>query len=167
MHANHPRGLTGAARALRGRLVDAGIVMLNQSGAAAGGSTTMSRCLRCSAASSRRGCGRTIYIIRTLPARAFPGVSLAEGQALVKALRGRVSGLCQPTYVLELFRRLRQGSDRCGERARRGRGVHIVGLARRGARVPAGGGIGNFTERAANSVIPAKAGTQVSACARG
>ena len=36
-----------------------------------------------------------------------PGTShfrlgLAEGQALVAALRGRVSGLCQPHYVLDI-----------------------------------------------------------------
>jgi lysine 2,3-aminomutase len=29
-------------------------------------------------------------------------LSIAEGQALVQNLRGRVSGLCQPTYVLDL-----------------------------------------------------------------
>jgi lysine 2,3-aminomutase len=28
--------------------------------------------------------------------------SIEEGQALVAALRGRVSGLCQPTYVLDI-----------------------------------------------------------------
>src|SRR5438477_243572 len=29
-------------------------------------------------------------------------VNLREGQALMRALRGRVSGLCQPSYVLDL-----------------------------------------------------------------
>jgi lysine 2,3-aminomutase len=29
-------------------------------------------------------------------------VTLAEGQALVRGLRGRYSGLCQPTYVLDI-----------------------------------------------------------------
>jgi lysine 2,3-aminomutase len=29
-------------------------------------------------------------------------VSLAEGQALVRSLRGRLSGLCQPVYVLDI-----------------------------------------------------------------
>jgi lysine 2,3-aminomutase len=28
--------------------------------------------------------------------------SIAEGQALTRALRGRFSGLCQPTYVLDI-----------------------------------------------------------------
>jgi lysine 2,3-aminomutase len=36
-----------------------------------------------------------------------PGTShlrttVAEGQALMKGLRGRISGLCQPTYVLDI-----------------------------------------------------------------
>ena len=29
-------------------------------------------------------------------------VSIAEGQALMRGLRGRLSGLCQPTYVLDI-----------------------------------------------------------------
>jgi lysine 2,3-aminomutase len=29
-------------------------------------------------------------------------VGLREGQALMRRLRGRVSGLCQPSYVLDL-----------------------------------------------------------------
>jgi lysine 2,3-aminomutase len=29
-------------------------------------------------------------------------LSIAEGQRLVAALRGRVSGLCQPTYILDI-----------------------------------------------------------------
>ena len=29
-------------------------------------------------------------------------ISLAEGQALVRGLRGRYSGLCHPTYVLDI-----------------------------------------------------------------
>jgi lysine 2,3-aminomutase len=28
--------------------------------------------------------------------------TIAEGRALMKALRGRLSGLCQPTYVLDI-----------------------------------------------------------------
>jgi lysine 2,3-aminomutase len=28
--------------------------------------------------------------------------SIGEGQALMRALRGRVSGLCQPAYVLDI-----------------------------------------------------------------
>ena len=36
------------------------------------------------------------------PGTAHFRTSIATGQALVRALRGRVSGLCQPTYVLDI-----------------------------------------------------------------
>jgi lysine 2,3-aminomutase len=34
--------------------------------------------------------------------RPFPHCSIEEGQALMRALRGRLSGLAQPTYVLDI-----------------------------------------------------------------
>jgi len=36
------------------------------------------------------------------PGTAHLRTSIAEGQALMRALRGRYSGLCQPTYVLDI-----------------------------------------------------------------
>jgi lysine 2,3-aminomutase len=36
------------------------------------------------------------------PGTAHFRLSIEEGQALVQALRGRLSGLCQPTYVLDI-----------------------------------------------------------------
>ena len=36
------------------------------------------------------------------PAPAISAQPIAEGQALMKALRGRLSGLAQPTYVLDI-----------------------------------------------------------------
>ena len=36
------------------------------------------------------------------PGTAHLRVSLEDGQALMRALRGRWSGLCQPTYVLDI-----------------------------------------------------------------
>jgi lysine 2,3-aminomutase len=36
------------------------------------------------------------------PGTAHLRTSLAEGQELMRQLRGRVSGLCQPTYVLDI-----------------------------------------------------------------
>ena len=36
------------------------------------------------------------------PGTAHLRVSIARGQALVRALLGRVSGLCQPAYVLDI-----------------------------------------------------------------
>ena len=36
------------------------------------------------------------------PGTAHFRLSIAEGQAIVAALRGSISGLCQPTYVLDI-----------------------------------------------------------------
>jgi len=36
------------------------------------------------------------------PGTAHQRTSIAEGQALMRALHGRTSGLCQPTYVLDI-----------------------------------------------------------------
>ena len=36
------------------------------------------------------------------PGTAHLRTTLAQGQALMRALRGRVSGLCQPDYVLDI-----------------------------------------------------------------
>src|SRR5438445_1339697 len=36
------------------------------------------------------------------PGTAHLRTTLAEGQALMRALRGKVSGLCQPDYVLDI-----------------------------------------------------------------
>jgi lysine 2,3-aminomutase len=103
LHANHPRELTDEARSACGRLVDAGIVMLSQS-------------------VLLRGINDDVDVLAALM-RAFvearikpyylhhpdlaPGTShfrltIAEGQAIVAGLRGRISGLCQPTYILDI-----------------------------------------------------------------
>jgi lysine 2,3-aminomutase len=36
------------------------------------------------------------------PGTAHWRTGIADGQALMRALRGRLSGLCQPTYVLDI-----------------------------------------------------------------
>ena len=36
------------------------------------------------------------------PGTAHLRTNISEGQALMRALRGRVSGLCQPAYVLDI-----------------------------------------------------------------
>jgi lysine 2,3-aminomutase len=103
LHAHHPRVLTPAARAGGGRLVEAGVVMLSQS--------VLLRGINDDAdvlAELMRGFVemrvRPYYLHHPdlAPGTAHFRVSIAEGQALVKALRGRVSGLCQPTYVLDI-----------------------------------------------------------------
>jgi lysine 2,3-aminomutase len=103
LHANHPRELTPAARAACARIVDGGIPMLSQS-------------------VLLRGVNDNVEIMTALM-RAFiecrikpyhlnhadlaPGTShlrttIEAGQDLMRQMRGHVSGLCQPVYVLDV-----------------------------------------------------------------
>jgi lysine 2,3-aminomutase len=103
LHANHPRELTPAARCACARLIDAGIVMVSQ--------TVLLRGVNDDAetlAALMRGFVearvKPYYLHHPDPA---PGtgrfrLSIAEGQALMRQLRGRLSGLAQPTYVLDI-----------------------------------------------------------------
>ncbi|MBN9315381.1 MAG: lysine-2,3-aminomutase-like protein [Devosia sp.] len=103
LHANHPRELTEAARAAAGRLVDAGIVMLSQSVLLRGVNDDV-EVLAALFRGFVEARVKPYYLHHPdlAPGTAHFRVSIAEGQALVKALRGRVSGLCQPTYVLDI-----------------------------------------------------------------
>jgi lysine 2,3-aminomutase len=103
IHANHPRELGAAARAACGRLARAGIPLLGQ--------TVLLRGVNDDPA-VLAALFRGLVAMRVKPYYLHhpdlaPGTaefrpSIAEGQALMRALRGRVSGLCQPTYVLDL-----------------------------------------------------------------
>ena len=101
LHANHPRELTEQARAACARLVDAGIPMLAQSVLLRGvndDAETLGALMRAFVE-----CRIKPYYLHH--ADLAPGTShlrtgIAEGQGLMRALRGRVSGLCQPAYVL-------------------------------------------------------------------
>ncbi|HKH80105.1 MAG TPA: lysine-2,3-aminomutase-like protein [Methylovirgula sp.] len=103
LHANHPRELTGDARAACARLVDAGIPMLGQSVLLRGVNDnveTLEQLMRAFV----RARVKPYYLHHPDLARgtAHFRVSIAEGRALVGALRGRLSGLCQPVYVLDI-----------------------------------------------------------------
>jgi lysine 2,3-aminomutase len=103
LHANHPRELTEQARAACARFVDAGIPMLSQSVLLRGVNDD---------AETLGALMRALVEIRIKPyylhhADLAPGTGhlrtgIAEGQALMRALRGRYSGLCQPAYVLDI-----------------------------------------------------------------
>ena len=103
VHANHPRELTEAARAACRRLADRGILLVSQ--------TVL-----------LKGVNDDVEVLDALM-RAFvearikpyylhhgdlaPGTghwrtSIAEGQALMRALRARLSGLATPSYVLDI-----------------------------------------------------------------
>jgi lysine 2,3-aminomutase len=103
VHANHPRELTPAVRAACARLIDAGIVLVSQSVLLRGvndDAGTLAALMRAFVEMRVK----PYYLHHPDPA---PGtgrfrLTIAEGQALMRALRGRLSGLAQPTYVLDI-----------------------------------------------------------------
>jgi lysine 2,3-aminomutase len=103
LHADHPRELTPAARAACARLVDAGVPMLGQTVLLRGVNddpATLGALMR--AFVETRIKPYYLHHADFAPGTAEFRTSLAEGQALMKAIRGRVSGLAQPTYVLDI-----------------------------------------------------------------
>jgi lysine 2,3-aminomutase len=103
VHVNHSRELTPAADAALARLAGAGALLLSQTVLLKGVNDRVEVLGELMRALVERGV-RPYYLHHPDPA---PGtarfrVSLAEGQALVRGLRGRYSGLCQPTYVLDI-----------------------------------------------------------------
>jgi lysine 2,3-aminomutase len=103
IHANHPCELTDDARAALARIVDAGIPLVSQ--------TVLLRGVN-DDAGTLGALMRAFVEARIKPyylhhGDLAPGTSrfrktIAEGQGLMRALRGRHSGLCQPTYVLDI-----------------------------------------------------------------
>jgi lysine 2,3-aminomutase len=103
IHANHPRELTTLAKAACARLSKAGIPLLGQSVLLKGVNDD---------AATLEALFRGLVAMRVKPyylhhadlarGTAHFRTALGEGRRLVRALRGRVSGLCQPTYVLDL-----------------------------------------------------------------
>ena len=103
LHINHPRELTNEARAACARLIDAGIPMLSQSVLLRGvndDAQTLGALMR-----GLVECRIKPYYLHhadLAPGTAHLRTGIAEGQALMRTLRGRYSGLCQPTYVLDI-----------------------------------------------------------------
>jgi lysine 2,3-aminomutase len=103
LHANHPRELTEAARAACARLVDAGVVMISQSVLLKGVNDdpdTLAALMR--AFVETRVKPYYLHHPDLAPGTSHFRLSIEEGQRLVAGLRGRVSGLCQPTYILDI-----------------------------------------------------------------
>ena len=103
LHANHPRELTAAARAACARIIDAGMPMLSQTVLLAGvndDADVLGRLMR--AFVETRIKPYYLHHGDLAPGTAQFRTSLAAGQALMRRLRGDLSGLCQPTYMLDL-----------------------------------------------------------------
>jgi lysine 2,3-aminomutase len=103
VHVNHARELTPAADAALARLAGAGALLLSQTVLLKGINDRVEVLGDLMRALVERGV-RPYYLHHPDPA---PGtarfrVSITEGQALVRGLRGRYSGLCQPSYVLDI-----------------------------------------------------------------
>lgn len=103
VHANHPRELTPEARAACARIVEAGIPMLSQTVLLKGvndDAETLAALMR--AFVEARVKPYYLHHLDPAPGTAHFRTTIAEGQALMRALRGRLSGLAQPTYVLDI-----------------------------------------------------------------
>jgi len=103
VHCNHPRELTAAARAALARLADNGIPLIGQTVLLAGvndDAETLESLMRALVASRVK----PYYLHHPDLVRGTGHfrVTIERGQALVKALRGRLSGLAQPAYVLDV-----------------------------------------------------------------
>jgi lysine 2,3-aminomutase len=122
IHANHARELTDAARAAIARLIAGGFPLVSQ--------TVLLKGVNADA-ESLADLFRALVTLRVKPyylhhADLAPGTAhfrttIAEGQAVMRALRGRISGLALPTYVLDVpggFGKVPVGpnyvSDACG-----------------------------------------------------
>lgn len=103
LHANHADELTPAAEAACARILDGGIPMVSQTVLLKGVNDSVDAL----GALMRRFVELRIKPYYLHQADLAPGTAhfrttLADGQALMRDLRGDVSGLCQPTYVLDI-----------------------------------------------------------------
>lgn len=103
LHANHPRELTSAARVAIARIVDAGIPVVSQTVLLAGVNDdvdTLEALMR--AFVEARIKPYYLHHGDLAPGTAHFRTTLDHGQALMRDLRRRVSGLAIPTYVLDI-----------------------------------------------------------------
>lgn len=103
LHCNHANELSEAARQAIAKLVDAGIPMLSQSVLLKGVNDTPEALTQLM---------RALIRARVKPYYLHQGdlaqgtshfrTTIQDGQALMRAIRGSVSGICQPTYILDI-----------------------------------------------------------------
>lgn len=103
VHANHPRELTAAARSACAKLQAAGIALVSQTVLLKGVNNdpaVLEELFR--AFVQMRIRPYYLHHADMAPGTAHFRTSIAEGQALMRRLRGRVSGLALPTYILDI-----------------------------------------------------------------
>lgn len=103
IHCNHPREIDREAARAIAALADAGVPLLAQTVLLKGvndDADTLEALFRALV----RHRVRPYYLHHPdlAPGTAHFRLSIEEGQALVRALHGRISGLCQPTYVIDI-----------------------------------------------------------------
>ncbi|ANC90473.1 lysine-2,3-aminomutase-like protein [Azospirillum humicireducens] len=103
VHVNHADELTAPVRAALARLVEAGIPLVGQT-VLLKGINDSHAALEALFRGMVRNRVKPYYLHHPDLAAGTSHFrpTLAEGQALVTGLRGRLSGLCQPTYVLDI-----------------------------------------------------------------
>jgi lysine 2,3-aminomutase len=103
LHANHVRELTDKARAACADIIDAGIPMVSQSVLLRGvndNAAALEALMRAFVE-----CRIKPYYLHhgdLAPGTAHLRTTLRHGRELMRALQGRVSGLCQPDYVVDI-----------------------------------------------------------------
>ncbi len=103
LHANHPRELSPAARAACARIVDAGVPMLSQTVLLRGVNDNMETLGALMRAFVE--CRIKPYYLHhadLAPGTSHLRTSIEAGQELMRQMHGRISGLCQPAYVLDV-----------------------------------------------------------------
>jgi lysine 2,3-aminomutase len=103
LHANHPRELTDEARKACAALIDSGMVMVSQTVLLRGVNDdlgTLSALMR--AFVEMRIKPYYLHHGDLAPGTSHLRLTLDEGQDLVRSLLGRLSGLCQPIYVVDI-----------------------------------------------------------------
>jgi lysine 2,3-aminomutase len=103
LHANHARELSARARAACARIIDAGIPMLSQSVLLRGVNDdpdSLAALMR--ALVENRIKPYYLHHGDLAPGTGHLRTTIPQGQAIIRALHGRLSGLCQPTYVLDI-----------------------------------------------------------------
>ena len=103
VHVNHPRELTSAARAACKRLTRAGVTLVSQTVLLKGVNDDAAILEVLFRAFVTLGI-RPYYLHHAdlAPGTSRFRTSIAEGQALMQQLRGRISGLALPTYILDV-----------------------------------------------------------------
>lgn len=103
LHANHPREMTVDARTASARLIDAGFAMVSQTVLLKGindDPAVLGDLMK--AFVETRIKPYYLHHPDLAPGTGHFRMDIEEGQRIVSALRGNISGLCQPTYVLDI-----------------------------------------------------------------